>query len=188
MSASNAVSAPPGSSGKPTATDIVFLLSMVALMALVAFVGRLTFQEGLKTESTKTQAEALVAWMKDASGRRSGAEFQPAACAVKAADSTEAPSWEECGRAILASGGPLANARNAFTGEPVGLVERCNPSDLATAGQIVIEKISPTPPGSAVPTVVTAMAGEDRIGQKLTLRITVCDKGGYTIRVGETDF
>ncbi len=188
MSASSQVSAPSASSGRPTVVDIIFLLSMVVLMVLVAFVGRLTFQEGLKTETTKSQAEALAAWMKEASGRRSDAEFQPAGCAVKAADSTEAPSWEECARALFASGGPLASARNAFSGEQVGFVERCNPSDLATAGQIVIEKVSATPPGSAVPIVVGPMSEGERIGQKLTIRITVCDKGGYAIRVGETDF
>ena len=161
---------------------------MVALVGVVAILGRMTFQEGLKTESTKSQAEALAAWMKDASGRRSTSDFQPLACAYKAADVAEAQPWGECARALFAAGGPFAGARNAFTGAQLTLVERCNPADLATAGQVAVDRITPTPPGSAVPVVVGPIADDERIGQKMTLRITVCDKGGYPIRVGETEF
>ena len=188
MSASNVAPDRALSSGKPTAVDIVFLLSMVGLMALVAFLGRLTFQEGVKTEITKSQAETLVGWMKEASGRRSGEDFQPSACAYKTAGSAEVNLWRPCAHALLSDKGPLANATNAFTGEPIAFVERCNPSDLATAGRIVADKISSTPPGSAVPIVVGPMADDERIGQKLMIRIAICDKGGYAIRVGETEF
>ena len=187
MSASNSVPALPVSSGRPTAVDVTFLLSMVALMALVAFLGRLTFQEGMKTEATKAQAESLANWMKESSAGRSGVDFRPAACAHTASTGS-ANQWGACKAALGAAGGPLHDARNTFTGEPIGFVERCTPSDLTTAGQLQLDKVSPTPPGSAVPVVVSPLQDDEGIGQKLTVRITICDKGGYAIRVGETEF
>ena len=186
MSESNA--SPTPGNGKPHVTDLVFLLSMVGLVILVALVGRMNFREGLKTEAAKSQAEVLVAWMKEAVIRRASADFQPTACGIRNGAATEPAHWRDCSRALFDEGGPLANARNGFSGELVKFVKRCNPSDRSTAGQIVIEKVTPTPPGSAVPFVVVPLEDDDKLGQKLTLRLAVCDKGGYAIGVGETDF
>lgn len=189
MSASNAVPAPPVSSGKPTVTDVIFLVCLAALLVAVALLGRMTFREGLKTEATKAQAESLLAWMKEASPRRqANSDFSPAACAYRAPDSAEPATWSGCAKAVFSDRGPLSAARNTFSSEPLQFVERCSPGDSATVGQIVVEKVVPTAPGSAIPVVVSALAGDDRIDQRLLIRIQVCDKGGYAIRVGETEF
>lgn len=189
MTASNAAPAPPVSSGRPTAGDITFFVFLSALLVLVALLGRLTFNEGLKTEGTKAQAESLMTWMKDSSAARlSAADFSPAACAAKASNAAKPATWAGCLAAILASGGALGGANNTFSGEPLQVIERCVAGDVATAGQLVVDKVVPTPPGSAVPVVVSPLSGEDRIDQRLQVRLLVCDKGGFAIRVGETEF
>ena len=188
MSASDAVPGSRPQTGRPTATDIVFLVSMVVLTGVIAFLGRMTFVEGLKTESGKARAEALLAWMGEARLERSASGFVPEACAMQRPPGAEPGSWGACARALFATGGPLHDSRNAFSGQSIGLISRCESGDLATAGQIVIDRIAATPPGSAVAFVVTPISSEDRIDQRLNLRITLCDKGGYPIRVGETEF
>jgi hypothetical protein len=45
-----------------------------------------------------------------------------------------------------------------------------------------------TPPGSAIPIVASQLVDIDSIDTKLNLRVTVCDKGGYAIRVEEFEF
>lgn len=189
MSASNAVPAQPVISGKPTGSDVVFLAFLIALLIAVALLGRLTFREGLKTEESKAQAEALIAWMKEVPSRRqAGPDFSPTGCAYKAPDSAEPATWSGCAQALFSDRGPLSAARNAFSGKPLQFVERCSPGDADTVGQLVIEKVVPTAPGSAIPVVVSPLAGDDRIDQRLLVRVQICDKGGYAIRVGETDF
>ncbi len=189
MSSTNAVPVAPSSNGKPTRADICFLTFLVILMVAVAGLGRMTFREGLKTETTKAQAESLMDWMKQASALRSTSEdFRPTDCAVRVAGTSSPMSWANCATAIFADGGALARARNAFTEQPLQILERCIPGDSATVGHLVVEKLVPTPPGSAIPVVISPLAGDDRIDQRLQLRIQVCDKGGYAIRVGETDF
>ena len=44
------------------------------------------------------------------------------------------------------------------------------------------------PAGSAVPMVVNPLKAEDLIGGKLQIRVTVCDKGGFPVKVAELEF
>ena len=53
---------------------------------------------------------------------------------------------------------------------------------------MVFEKHTPTPPGSAIPTLLTALADSDNIGEKVQIRLSVCDKGANVIRIGELEF
>ncbi|MFM8624505.1 MAG: hypothetical protein ACKOCZ_08350, partial [Betaproteobacteria bacterium] len=85
-------------------------------------------------------------------------------------------------------GGPLAGVRNAFSGQALGLVERCIPGDPRSPGQFMVEKISATPPGSAVTQIIGPIGAEEPLDKPLTLKLSVCDKGGYPIKVGEADF
>jgi hypothetical protein len=45
-----------------------------------------------------------------------------------------------------------------------------------------------TPLGSAVPMVISPLKEGDAIDGKLQIRVTVCDKGGYPIKIGELEF
>jgi len=65
----------------PTWADILFLIFLVGVLISVTMLGRLAFEEGMKTESSKENGEAWVKWMSDASADRFKEGFQPAACA-----------------------------------------------------------------------------------------------------------
>jgi len=65
----------------PTLADILFLIFLVGVLISVILLGRLAFEEGMKTERSKENGEAWVKWMSDASADRFKEGFQPAACA-----------------------------------------------------------------------------------------------------------
>jgi hypothetical protein len=188
LSVPEAIAVAGTSSGRPTLSDRIFLCLLAGMLVGVALLGRMTFEEGLKTEHTKAQAEALLAWMKAAAAHRGDTGFEPAPCARRPSSGADAYTWGSCFEALATHGGPLSGVRNTFTGEPIGLAAACTPGDAATVGRLVIDRISTTPPGSAIPTVINALAAGDAIGESLTLRVRICDKGGYPILIGEAEF
>jgi hypothetical protein len=46
----------------------------------------------------------------------------------------------------------------------------------------------PTPPGSAIAAITSELVSLDAIDTKISLKLTVCDKGGYPIKVDEFEF
>lgn len=179
---------PPPASGRPTASDLVFLGFLACVLIAVAALGTLSYREGLKTEDGKAHVQALLKWMADFKERRGQADFEPAACALLPSGEGKPRLWAPCAAALFASGGPLAGVRNAFSGQALGLVERCIPGDPRSPGQFMVEKISATPPGSAVAQIIGPIGAEEPLDKPLTLKLSVCDKGGYPIKVGEADF
>jgi hypothetical protein len=97
-------------------------------------------------------------------------------------------TWGPCLKALTTQGGPLANLVNPFNSKPIALVAKCDMTDRLLTGSLVLEKIQPTPPGSAIPTVNSPLTESDPIDQKMQIRITVCDKGAYPIRIAELEF
>jgi hypothetical protein len=59
---------------------------------------------------------------------------------------------------------------------------------IAWLGQIVLEKLTPTPPGSAVPIINSQLVDTDPIDQKIQVRLSVCDKGAYAIKISEFEY
>jgi hypothetical protein len=175
-------------SSRPTGADWVFLFFLVCLFAAVLAMGTLTFRQGLKTEAGKTQAEALVSWLAQSKDSRGRAGFEPSACAFSRADSTQPPTWAGCAEVLFSQGGPVGDLRNPFSGQPLSPIARCDPVDPKSPGQLVLEKISATPLGSAVSSVTVALMAEEPIDKPLTIKVTVCDKGGYPIKVAEVEF
>ena len=51
-----------------------------------------------------------------------------------------------------------------------------------------MEKITATPPGSAIPSIVSALTPDVVIDQKIQVRVSVCDKGAYAVKVAEFEF
>jgi hypothetical protein len=84
--------------------------------------------------------------------------------------------------------GPWSGQINPFSASPVRLVPKCDKTDLSVAGHFYFEKLMPTPPGSPVPTLVASLADADLLDPKIQLRLTLCDKGGDPIRIGEVEF
>ncbi len=175
-------------SGRPKLADWMFIAFLVCMLIVIGVLGRMTFREGLRTEASKSQAEALLQWLGQAGTQRFAEGYVLPVCSGYASGGTPTTTWGECAKALARASGPLESVRNSFTDQPIGLITRCAVGDVSTAGQIVIEKITPTPPGSAVALTIGPIEVDEPLGRKLTLRLTVCDKGGYPIRVGETTF
>ena len=67
-------------------------------------------------------------------------------------------------------------------------VTECTASDRSVIGAIRLDKIIATPAGSAVATVKSELVRTDAIAEKIKIAVTVCDKGGYPIKIDEIDF
>ena len=78
--------------------------------------------------------------------------------------------------------------RNPFTNERPRFVPACVPSDSTLPGAIAIEKLVATPVGSSVPFVNSPLAETDAIGEKMQLRLAICDKGAYAVKIAEFEF
>jgi hypothetical protein len=183
--AHDAVQTAPVISGMPNRSDILFLILLACVMATVAWVGVLAYKEGYKNEVTKHNGEAWVKWMKDNSEARAKEGFSIENCA---ASESERKRWGDCFKELTEKVAPLNNLSNPFTSVPVHFVAKCDPKDRSTIGAIFIEKLVATPPGSAVPVVASQLIDTDPIDTKLSLKLSVCDKGGYPIKVDEFEF
>ena len=199
-----------------TVYDGMFLVLIAVVLGLVAWLGIFSRQEALKTETAKANGEAWVAWFKDESKKRFEANYAFPACAggdtAKAenaapalpaaaglpeakASATAAPvaaasaagTWGGCLEQLMLSSS-LKNQNNAFTGKPPQLIEACSSSNIKLAGDIDIDKSIATPPGSAVAFVKSNLTPTDSIKEKVQLTITVCDKGGYPIKISDVEF
>ena len=166
-----------------SAYDMGFVGLMAVLMVFVFWLTTVNYQEGMKTEMAKRNGEAWVEWLTTAGTTRFDDGFAHAACAGKADPGT----WGECA-AYIKTQTSLKGLVNTFFDKPPELIAACNKDDRSTIGSVVIENLVATPPGSAVPVIVKPLVDEDLITSKLQLRITVCDKGGYPIKVSEFEF
>jgi len=98
-----------------------------------------------------------------------------------------AGTWGACLKYMF-SETEFKNVVNTFFGEPPQFVPACVPGDLSLTGAIYIEKMTPTPPGSAIPSVNSPFTETDPIDQKLQLRVSICDKGAYPLKITEFEF
>ena len=97
-------------------------------------------------------------------------------------------TWGPCFKVLSSQGGPLADMSNPFSNKPLVIVPKCDMADRSVAGAMSLEKTIPTPPGSAIPFVSSALTDSDSIERKMQIRITMCDKGAYPIRIAELEF
>jgi hypothetical protein len=172
-------------SGKPNFFDVLFLIFLACMLAVVAWVGMLSYEEGVKNKTSVQNGEAWVAWLKDNSDARMKEDFPIESCAVSA---EERRRWGDCMAGILENVKTLNDLKNPFTHQPVAFVAKCVPKDPSTFGAIFLEKNVPTAPGSAIPAVASQLTDMDPIDTKMALKLTVCDKGGYPIKVDEFEF
>lgn len=204
-----------------SAADYGFFALMAIVVVLVVWVGIMSFEEGMKTEVSKRNGEAWVAWLTQTSAKRFDAGFELAECAAspQAAETPSSPptsagaeeastedvadavpkqqapapaapapnSWGACAAKIMELP-EFKKMVNPFTGQAPILVEKCDPADHSLHGSIAIEKSVATPVGSAIPTTVSPLIPSDAIDTKLQLKLSVCDKGAYPIRVSDFEF
>ncbi len=126
----------------------------------------------------------------EAKASEAAAPAAPASVAAPAPAAAAAPApgtWGGCLEQLMLSSS-LKNQSNPFTGKPPRLTETCVGSNIKLAGDIDIDKSVATPPGSAVAFVKSNLTSTDSIKEKLQLTITVCDKGGYPIKISDVEF
>lgn len=181
MNTSNTSPAPVNTG--PNAYDIGFMVLMALLMVFVFWLTTMNYKEGMKTEVAKRNGEAMVEWLTAEGQARFNDNFEHAPCSGK----TDGATWGEC-ISYIQSQTPLKSLVNTFFDKPPEIIEKCNKEDLSTTGAIVFDNMVATPPGSAIPVVVKPLTAEDAITSKLQLRVTICDKGGYPIKISEFEF
>ena len=116
------------------------------------------------------------------------AEGETLAKAAPAAPAAAAPkTWGTCLEAILKNT-ELKDVVNPFTGKPPEFIEKCDPADYTLHGNIAIEKSVANPVGSAVAATVSPLVAADAIDTKLQLKLSICDKGAYPVKVSEFEF
>jgi len=199
--------------GGLTSGDFGFFALMVGVLIAVIWVGVLSFEEGMHTEKSKRNGEAWAAWLTDNGPKRFEADYALAACAggpatavateptvptgqapagegetpAKVVPAAAPNAWGTCLEAILKST-ELKDLVNPFTGKPPELVEKCDPADHNLHGNISIEKSVANPVGSAVPATISPLGAADALDTKLQLKLSICDKGAYPIKVSEFEF
>ena len=195
-----------------TAGDYGFIAFIVLVLIAVTMLGVIDHREAMKTEGSKRNGEQWAAWFAKASETRFAPDYAIPACAggakpaaapatapagedakpadAPAADAAAAPAagtWGAC-LAHLMSATEMKDMVNPFTGKAPNFIPACNPADHSLVGSIVVEKTTANPPGSAVPTVTSQLVDADSIAEKLALKISVCDKGSYAVKVAEFEF
>ena len=196
-----------------TGGDYGFIVFILLVLVAVTMLSVLGHREALKTEGSKRNGEQWAAWFTKASESRFASDYAIAACAGGAkpaiaaapaageeAKPADAPATEATAAAVPAAGtwgacvAHLMSATefkdmvNPFTGAAPNFIPACNPADHSLVGAIVIEKITPNPPGSAVPSITSQLVDADSIAEKLALKVSVCDKGSYAVKVAELEF
>ena len=168
----------------PTFSDWIFILIVIGAMALVAYLGEIAFEHAQQTEKSKRNGEALATWLSDASTKRFAEDYAIKACAGGGDPKTN--TWGACLEHLQAN--EFKDMKNPFKGQHPEFIDQCNPADKSLTGEIVLLKVTPTPPGSAVPSINSKLAAEDSIDQKLSLSLGICDKGSYFVKVADVEF
>jgi hypothetical protein len=114
-------------------------------------------------------------------------EAKASQAAGQAVAASAAGTWGGCLEQLMLDSSLKAQS-NPFTGKPPRLIETCVASNIKLAGDIDIDKSVATPAGSAVAFVKSNLTPTDSIKEKLQLSITVCDKGGYPIKISDVEF
>ena len=175
-----------------TGADKFFIVFLLLVIAAVTWLGVVNYKEAIKVEASKVNGEAWVAWLTEIGTTRFEANTQLTACkgGVKPPADAKADTpgtWGVCLAHILANT-ELKDQINPFFNVAPHFVAACVPSDRTMMGAILLEDLMPTPPGSATPFVASQLVETDAIDYKMQLRLSVCDKGGYAIKVAEFEF
>ncbi|MDH4479019.1 MAG: hypothetical protein QE283_03985 [Rhodoferax sp.] len=199
-----------------TAGDTGFIVFIAFVLVAVTWLGVVARNQALKTEGTKRNGEQWAAWLTKESAKRFEPGYALSACAggtkaaaaapaaaepasEAAAASTDAPpastapavasanTWGAC-LEQLTTQTEFKDMVNPFTGKPPVFIPACDPSDNSLVGSIVFDKVTPNPPGSAIASVTSQLMATDLIAEKVQLKIAVCDKGSYAVKIAELEF
>ena len=79
----------------------------------------------------------------------------------------------------------MADAKNPFNPKESVMGTKCERDKPLTRGQLVVEKGTPPPPGISGSVSYASIEDSEPIVKGLMLKIIVCDKGSYPIKVSE---
>jgi hypothetical protein len=142
-----------------------------------------------ETAATASPAVALAAAVPASSpaGQGNNAASEAVPAPTQAVKVVAKSTWGACLDELLAKT-ELKNMRNPFLGQTPKFVTECSASDRSVVGAIDLDKIIATPVGSAVATVKSDLVRTDAISDKIKIAVTICDRGGYPIKIEEIDF
>lgn len=172
-------------------SEFLFILMLVAALGLVGFLGRISLQEARRTDAAKEQAVKMLRWLDSLSANSN--DIAPALKAHCVAGQPEDQSaavktgsaWQTCRDALALEGGPLHGYINPFSAEFPVFSEKCDRKNIATRGAIIVEESLKVPPGQTAK-FVPMQAGR-LLENGLAVRVTICDKGSYPIKIGEAN-
>ena len=162
--------------------DTLFVVAAFATAITVGLLGMSTWVEGNRTETVKSQGEAIAAWMAEqGKHRESGQVTDLASCSLSDV------RWSECRDAMMAASGPFADMRNQFSSRSPVFSSSCDRTRLETQGSLILEKGTPKPPdGSSL--VYSPLADDEPLKEPLSLRVSICGRGFAVIHVAEFKF
>lgn len=163
------------------ASDLVFLLLLAGALVLVAYVGRMAYHEASLTEVAKSNAAQLHQWFEQLAQVHASGNPTPLEDCVADGEKT----WEQCRSALTGEQGPLKGLRNPFDSALPLMGPKCDRADLNTRGLVVLEKGIPAPPGAPPGVSYAVFEDSDKLTKDMPVRIIVCDKGAYALRVAE---
>jgi len=109
---SSSSSSPPVGTA-PTFADWVFIAVLVGAIALVAYLGAITFEQAQQTEKSKRNAEGLVTWLSTASAQRFNPDYPVKACA--GGGDAKTSTWGACLEHLMAN--DFKSMQNPFNGK-----------------------------------------------------------------------
>jgi hypothetical protein len=158
-----------------TPTDTIFLVFLGLVVIGVCWLGKIAYLEGGKTEISKRNGEVWLAWFAKARKERFDAGYEPVSCSGRSEPSIagvagpvtqpDTQTWASCMEVLTRDKGALAHLRNPFFESPMIFAAKCEPGNRKLTGALVFEKITPTPPGSAVASVVSPLVDADPVGK-----------------------
>lgn len=168
-------------------SDKLFILLLILALVGVAWVGRHSFNEGLKTETAKRNGETWLSTLKDLHEVRMKSGDKSGPCHKLSEEGQPVHTWEGCFEAIQAMPN-VASLLNPYSGEKLAAIDACVPGNLKTSGHLVFKRVDANPPGSATPTNVVGLTPDTTLEVPRVIQIKVCDRGGYPISIGEVEF
>lgn len=175
--------------------DLIFLALLLLALLAVALSGRVAYQQGLRLEIAKANAQAFVHWAEEAvADAEHQAGLHQGQCARKqAVEGQEAVtpastvSWTVCRQVLLSEKGPLSELSNPFDKLNPVTGSKCERKQQALRGVVFFEKGTAAPPGMPPAVAWSPLSEDEALVRGLMLRVSVCDGGGYPVRIAEVN-
>ena len=169
-------------------TDFLFLLTLLANLVFVGYLGVDDFQKAEKIGLLQKNGEQIIEWFGDFSQKLEANEpvslqsCVPVAEGEKPGKNSKANTWQSCANALFSSGGPFQDYSNLLKPKSSVYAVKCDKQDLGSSGAFIFEKLTLNPAG---PSAVSPMEPGEFLVDGMSIRLSLCDTGYYLIKIGE---